>query len=91
MGCFRIGLLPRILLAIVSGIALGLVLSEPLIRLFVTFNGLFSQLLGTSMVDIMSALIFSFMYVALDTNIPSYHLSPTTGGSSARLRRAAVE
>lgn len=50
MGCFRIGLLPRILLAIESGIALGLVLSEPLVRLFVTFNGLFSQLLGTSMV-----------------------------------------
>lgn len=42
----RIGLLPRIIIAIVLGIALGNVLSENWVRLFVTFNGLFSQFLG---------------------------------------------
>ena len=46
MRCFKIGLLPRILLAIVLGIGMGLVMSEPWVRLFVTFNSLFSQLLG---------------------------------------------
>ena len=42
----RFGLLPRILLAIVMGIGLGLCLSEPWIRPFVTLNGIFAQLLG---------------------------------------------
>lgn len=42
----RIGLLPRILVAIVSGILLGLVLTEPWVRVFATFNGVFGQLLG---------------------------------------------
>ena len=41
----RIGLLPRILIAIVLGIGLGLCLPMPLVRLFVTFNGVFGQLL----------------------------------------------
>lgn len=44
--CFKMGLLPRVLIAIVLGILLGLVVNEPLVRLFVTFNDLFSQLLG---------------------------------------------
>lgn len=42
----KFGLLPRILVAIVLGIALGGVLPEWIIRIFLTFNGLFSQLLG---------------------------------------------
>lgn len=42
----KIGLLPRIMLAIVLGVVMGLLLSEPIVRVFVTFNGLFSQLLG---------------------------------------------
>ena len=43
---FSIGLLPRVLIAIVLGILLGLVANEPFVRLFVTFNDLFAQLLG---------------------------------------------
>ena len=42
----RIGLLPRILLAILLGILLGNILSEGWVRLFATFNMLFSQFLG---------------------------------------------
>ncbi len=42
----KFGLLPRILVAIVLGVALGEVLPEWGIRTFLTFNGLFSQLLG---------------------------------------------
>lgn len=43
---FRIGLLPRIIIAIVLGIGTGFVMPEVVVRLFVTFNGLFSQFLG---------------------------------------------
>ena len=42
----KIGLLPQIIVAILTGIALGKVLGEPWVRLFVTFNSIFSQLLG---------------------------------------------
>ena len=42
----RIGLLPRIIIAIALGILSGNVLPEWLIRTFVTFNGLFSEFLG---------------------------------------------
>ena len=42
----KIGLLPRILIAIVLGIVFGQFLNEELVRVFVTFNALFSQLLG---------------------------------------------
>ena len=42
----KIGLLPRILAAIVLGIGLGLVLTAPWVRPFVTFNEVFGQLLG---------------------------------------------
>ena len=43
---YRIGLLPRILIAIVLGIVLGNVLVEGWVRVFVTFNSVFSQFLG---------------------------------------------
>lgn len=43
MKTLRIGLLPRILIAIVLGIMLGNLLTLPLVRLFVTFNSIFSQ------------------------------------------------
>ena len=46
MKTLRIGLLPRILIAIVLGIMLGNLLTLPLVRLFVTFNSIFSQFLG---------------------------------------------
>ena len=42
----RIGLLPRVLIAIVLGIVLGLVMPGWFVRIFLTFNGIFSQLLG---------------------------------------------
>lgn len=41
----RLGLLPRILIAIVLGIGLGLCMPQGLVRLFVTFNDVFGQLL----------------------------------------------
>lgn len=42
----HIGLLPRIIIAIVLGVVMGQVLSESWVRVFVTFNGLFGQFLG---------------------------------------------
>ncbi len=42
----RIGLLPRILIAILLGVALGFVLPIPAVRFFATFNAVFSQFLG---------------------------------------------
>ena len=41
----RIGLLPRVFIAIVSGILLGMVFPASLVRVFVTFNGIFSGFL----------------------------------------------
>ena len=43
---FRFGLLPRIIVAIAMGVALGGVLPEWMVRVFLTFNGVFSQFLG---------------------------------------------
>jgi len=42
----KIGLLPRIIIAIVMGIVIGNVLPEVWVRVFVTFNYVFSQFLG---------------------------------------------
>ena len=42
----KIGLLPRIIIAIVMGILIGNVLPEGWIRIFVTFNYVFNQFLG---------------------------------------------
>ena len=42
----RFGLLPRVIVAIALGVALGGVLPEWVIRVFLTFNGVFSQFLG---------------------------------------------
>lgn len=42
----KIGLLPRIVIAIVMGVLIGNVLPEAWVRIFVTFNDLFSQFLG---------------------------------------------
>ena len=41
----RIGLLPRIILAIFLGVAMGHVLPAWAVRVFVTFNGIFSEFL----------------------------------------------
>lgn len=42
----KIGLLPLIILAIILGIVAGNVFSEGLVRVFITFNSVFSQFLG---------------------------------------------
>lgn len=42
----KFGLLPRIIVAIIVGILLGLTGFEPLIRIFATFNGLFGNFLS---------------------------------------------
>ena len=42
----RFGLLPRILVAIVAGVLVGLVAPTWLVQAFATFNGLFSNFLG---------------------------------------------
>lgn len=43
---FKLGLLPRIVIAIVLGICLGGIMPVSLERVFMTFNGIFSQFLG---------------------------------------------
>ena len=42
----KIGLLPRLIIAIILGILFGSVLPEPGVRVFATFNGIFGQFLG---------------------------------------------
>lgn len=42
----KIPLLGRIIIAILLGVVLGNFLNEPLVRIFITFNGIFSQFLG---------------------------------------------
>lgn len=46
MNIRRIGLLPQIIIAIIIGIILGYVLPAGMVRIFVTFNSIFSELLG---------------------------------------------
>ncbi len=53
----RIGLLPRIIIAIMLGIISGYFLPSPIVRLFSTFNGLFSELLGFSIPLIILGLV----------------------------------
>jgi len=43
---FRIGLLPRIIIAIILAVVCGQFFSEDITRVFSTFNGVFSQFLG---------------------------------------------
>lgn len=43
---FKFGLLPKIIVAIILGICLGMFTPETPVRIFVTFNGLFSEFLG---------------------------------------------
>ena len=42
----KVPLLARIVIAIVLGVLLGNMFNEPLVRCFLTFNGIFSQFLG---------------------------------------------
>lgn len=43
---FKFGLLPRIIVAIILGVALGSWLPLPITRVFITFNSIFGQFLG---------------------------------------------
>jgi len=53
----RIGLLPRIIIAIALGILFGNYFPNPIVRIFVTFNGLFSEFLNFSIPLIILGLV----------------------------------
>ena len=57
MKTLKIGLLPKILIAIALGIGAGLIAPEWFARIFVTFNGIFSQFLGFVIPLIIVALV----------------------------------
>ncbi|ADV44666.1 dicarboxylate/amino acid:cation symporter [Bacteroides helcogenes] len=57
MKTLHIGLLPQIIIAIVIGILSGHFLPVPMVRLFVTFNGIFSEFLGFSIPLIIVGLV----------------------------------
>lgn len=46
MKTFKIGLLPKIIIVIVCGVVFGMFLPGEVVRVFLTFNGIFSQFLG---------------------------------------------
>ena len=46
MKTFKIGLLPKIIIAIICGVVFGMFLPGEVVRVFLTFNGIFSQFLG---------------------------------------------
>ena len=46
MKTFKIGLLPKIIIAIVCGVVFGMFLPGEVVKVFLTFNGIFSQFLG---------------------------------------------
>ena len=43
---FKIGLLGKIVIAIIAGVGIGMISPEWIVRIFLTFNGIFSQFLG---------------------------------------------
>jgi Na+/H+-dicarboxylate symporter len=43
---FKIGLLGKIVIAIIAGVCIGMISPEWIVRIFLTFNGIFSQFLG---------------------------------------------
>ena len=53
----KIGLLARIVIAIMLGIAIGTFFPAPLVRIFVTFNGIFSEFLNFSIPLIIVGLV----------------------------------
>ena len=53
----KIALLARIVIAIILGIAIGTVFPAPLVRIFVTFNGIFSEFLNFSIPLIIVGLV----------------------------------
>ncbi|MFH1051240.1 MAG: dicarboxylate/amino acid:cation symporter [bacterium] len=59
MKSFFSGLLPKVIAAIIFGVALGYVAPEYIVRIFATFNSLFSNFLGFSIPLIILGLIIS--------------------------------
>ena len=57
MKALRLGLLPRIIIAIALGIGLGLIVPDGVTRLFLTFNAIFSQFLDFAIPLIIVALV----------------------------------
>ena len=53
----KIGLLGKILIAIATGIGLGLIVPAWMVRIFITFNGIFSQFLGVAIPLIIVGLV----------------------------------
>ena len=43
---FKIGLLGKIVISIIAGVGIGMISPEWIVRIFLTFNGIFSQFLG---------------------------------------------
>ena len=43
---FKIGVLGKIVIAIIAGVGIGMISPEWIVRIFLTFNGIFSQFLG---------------------------------------------
>ena len=54
---FHLGLLPRIIIAIVLGIVFGLFFPKPVVRLFVTFNSIFSNLIPLIIIGLVTPAI----------------------------------
>ena len=46
MKSIKIGLLGKIIIAMALGVGLGIIVPEWIVRIFLTFNGIFSQFLG---------------------------------------------
>ncbi len=53
----RLGLLPRVIIAIILGIAFGYIFPQSIVRIFITFNGIFSNFLGFSIPLIILGLV----------------------------------
>ena len=78
---FKLSLLPRIIVAIALGILFGHFLPESVVRLFVTFNGLFSEFLHFAIPLIILALVA----------VAIADIGKGAGGSAVRLDGAEQE
>ena len=96
----KIGLLPRIIIAIILGIAIGTIFPAPLVRIFVTFNGIFSEFLNFSIPLIIVGLVTvaiadigkgagkMLLVTALIAYCPTSPVSPCSPRSSKWARRS---
>ena len=90
---WQMGLLPRVVIAIVLGILLGLVVNEPIVRVVLTFNDLFSQFLGFLVPLIIVGLITSAIgeignqagKLLLLTMLPAYATALASSSSAATI------